>query len=669
MLKHDPDSILILLVEDNEQHIDLIKNSFDNAPKEYSIETVRTIDEAAAFLAGKTPRLVLSEYLLPDGEGIELIQLIDNSSPVILMTSEGNEEKAVAALKAGARDYVVKSGETFVSMPLLVDLALREWELAEKSRKSYEAITRAKREWEQTFDAVTDMICIIGAEYEIMRVNRAMSDRFGVKPEELIGRRCYEVLHGQPSPLPDCPHARMIRGDAGHIEEIEQKMLGGFFDVTVSPLRDPEGKISACVHVARDVTERKKAEEERLQMEQKFQQTQRLESLGVLTGGIAHDFNNILTIILGYCHIIINGIDPVVDPILHVKQVEKAASRAADLCRQMLTYAGKNSLVKTLINMNQLVDENVKMLKSAIKRNINIELELKPDVPEIVGDNAQIQQVVMNLIINAAEAIGERGGIIRIRLEKKTVRNKAIEKDFFGNRIRNGEYACLEVSDNGCGMSIDTQKRIFEPFYTTKFTGRGLGMSVLLGIINSHEGGLQLFSEPGKGSRFRLYFPLQKLPYILDDRQTNILPPETRRGSGTILLVDDEESIRIIGLTLFKALGFSVVTAENGREALEIYRERKDEIDLILLDLLMPDMGGIETYLELREISQTVPIVVCSGYSLEEITPYTENDRYAAVAQKPYRPGELREKIMRLLEKPAKETPEDQTGTSNGVSE
>ena len=392
------------------------------------------------------------------------------------------------------------------------------------------------------------------------------------------------------------------------------------------------------------------AAEEHHKMEQQFQQTQKLESLGVLAGGIAHDFNNILTIILGHCGLArvdsYNG-----RPIeVHLAQIETAAHRAADLCRQMLTYAGKSPLVQTQVNMWLLIDETVKMLQSVIKKNVIIELALKRDVPEIIGDTAQIQQVIMNLIINAAEAIGDGSGTIKVVLVKNVVETKPCWFDYLDKAIPPGVYACVEVSDNGCGMDDATKMRIFEPFFTTKFTGRGLGMSAILGIIKSHAGALQLSTMPAVGTTFRVYFPVPVVPAVVEAVALNgtLLSGIT---SGTILLVDDEELLCAIGSSLLSTWGFTVITAPNGRKALEIYKKRGGSIDLILLDLVMPEMGGLEAYHELRKKTVTLPIVICSGYSVEEVADAISNDLYAAFLHKPYKPHELKAVLIKLLGK------------------
>ncbi|HIJ88359.1 MAG TPA: PAS domain S-box protein [Desulfuromonadales bacterium] len=403
------------------------------------------------------------------------------------------------------------------------------------------------------------------------------------------------------------------------------------------------------VHLAvtRDIHGRKRAERERIELLQQFHHAQKLESLGVIAGGIAHDFNNILTVILGHCYMARNNTYSGEENTSVFRKIETAASRAADLCRQMLTYAGKSPMVRIRINLWLLTDEVIKMLQAAITKNVAIELDLNQRIPKISGDPVQIQQIVMNLIINAAEAIGDAHGTIRVALTMIEYEADTVATDFFGTAIRGGRYACLEVTDSGCGMSEETLQRIFEPFYTTKFTGRGLGMSAIHGIIASHDAILQLTSTPGIGTSFRVSFPVPDAPDATEAAAPDAVALE--KGTGTILLVEDEKILRDMGQTLLELLGFTAVTAENGLTALEIYRERQKEIDLVLLDLIMPLMGGIEAYHALRKISPTLPIIICSGYDAESVDSIIKNDLHADFMHKPYKPAELNAVMVRMM--------------------
>ncbi|TGU74119.1 response regulator [Geomonas terrae] len=511
----------------------------------------------------------------------------------------------------------------------------------------YEALSRGKREWELTFDAVPDLIFITDTRHTITRVNRAMAERVGMHPSELPGRKCYEIFHGLKASPDTCPFLRLMEdGEAPNVE-IEEKHLGGFFEISVSPLYNEVGELAACVHVARDITERKKAEEYRLALEQQLQQTQKLESLGVLTGGIAHDFNNILTIILGHC-VLARNIALPDKTVKHLEQIEIAGNRAADLCRQMLTYAGKSPLVQSEIDLRAQVSEIISMLQPAFKKNVSFSCELPHGLPPVIGDRSQVQQIIMNIIVNAVEAIGDSKGTVRVALESCTVGEG--DADFFGSEIPHGPYVRLQVSDTGCGMTEETQRRIFEPFFSTKFTGRGLGMSAIMGIIKSHKGALQLFSTPGSGTTFKVYFPVSAVSGEKTPRRddASLAPGPREPLNGTVLLVDDEPELRSVGTVLLTALGCRVVTACNGREALEVYRDREGDIDLVVMDLTMPEMDGLEAYHELRKKNLSLPVLFCSGYGKKEVSPFIDRDRRAAFMAKPYRMDLLHEMLAKL---------------------
>ncbi|GFO62912.1 response regulator [Geomonas paludis] len=512
----------------------------------------------------------------------------------------------------------------------------------------YEALSRGKREWELTFDAVPDLIFITDTQHTITRANRAMADRLGMRPTEIPGRKCYELFHEIGEAPGTCPFLKLLQdGEAPHVE-MEERHLGGFFEISVSPLYNELGEVAACVHVARDVTERKKAEEYRLALEQQLQQTQRLESLGVLSGGIAHDFNNILTIILGHCAMARTATPKEIQK--HLEQIEQAGNRAADLCRQMLNYAGKSPLVQTEIDLSVQVREVVSMLQPAFKKKVAFKYLIEPSLPLIKGDQAQVQQIIMNLVVNAVEAIGDRRGTVGISLAEHTIAPDEGSCDAFGNTIAPGSYLCLEVSDDGCGMSEETRQRVFDPFFSTKFTGRGLGMSATIGIIRSHNGALQLSSTLGEGSSFRIFFPTCPAPSPRRDAGPAVEPPRQsqERLKGTVLLVDDEPELRQVGTVLLNGLGLSVITACNGREALDIYRERSRDIDLVLMDLTMPEMDGVEAYQELRREAPALPILFCSGYGKKEVSPFIDSDPNAAFLAKPYNREQMRYMLRKL---------------------
>jgi PAS domain S-box-containing protein len=420
------------------------------------------------------------------------------------------------------------------------------------------------------------------------------------------------------------------------------RRIWDFSSVSISFLSD--GRRTA-MSMAADVTERKRAEEEKHALEQQFQQTQKLESLGVLAGGIAHDFNNILAIIMGYCALTKMDYETTEYNIL---EIEKAAERAAALCRQMLAYAGKASLTQTQVNTWMLVDEMVSMLKTTIQKNVVIKPNLGADIPTSTGDASQIRQVVMNLIINAAEAIGDAEGEIYVSLEKAEIKAGQPEKDHLGFIIPAGRYILFEVTDNGCGMDDETRRKIFEPFYTTKFTGRGLGMSAVLGIIRAHNGALQLQSQPGQGTTFKVYLPVQLSKSETEEANQKVVSAAWQ-GSGTILLAEDEEQVKSIAIALLQKLGFTVLDATNGKEALELYRKNATEITLVVTDMGMPVMNGYELFYKLKQLDPKLPIIISSGFGEGDIISKIPREEIAGVINKPYNFDQLRDVLKRVV--------------------
>jgi CheY-like chemotaxis protein len=380
-------------------------------------------------------------------------------------------------------------------------------------------------------------------------------------------------------------------------------------------------------------------------LEQQCQQAQKLESLGVLAGGIAHDFNNILAIIIGYCGLTKIDYEKAENNISHI---EKAAERAASLCRQMLAYAGKAQFIVTQVNMTALVEEMVTMLKATTKQNVAIISDLSANLPTLMGDASQLRQIVINLTINAAEAIGDAQGVIKILLTKRVVSVGQREKDHLGALIPAGCYICLEISDTGCGMDEETKQRIFEPFYTTKFSGRGLGMSATLGIITAHKGALQLSSRQGLGSTFKIYLPAQNSD-AADQETLRQVVHNPWQGSGTILLVEDEEQVMHVARAMLEELGFTVVEACNGKEALEMYRKYASDIMLVVTDIGMPVMDGYALFRELKTVNPLLPIIISSGYGDAEVNSRIARADIAGLFSKPYNFDKMREVLQSVV--------------------
>jgi len=382
---------------------------------------------------------------------------------------------------------------------------------------------------------------------------------------------------------------------------------------------------------------RKRLEDEKLALQQQYQDAQKLESLGVLAGGIAHDFNNLLMIVIGHCSLAKVDASFVQNSL---SEIEKASERAAELCRQMLAYAGKSKSFPREVDLRALLNEMVQLLRAGIQQTASVSLEVSPDAAVVMGDPGQLRQVVTNLILNAAEAIGADQGRIQVSLARTRI-GEGQAKDHQGRLIPPGAYASLEVSDSGCGMAAETMRRIFDPFFTTKFTGRGLGLSATLGIINSHGGALQVFSQPGQGTTFRIYLPVEAgEPAVHEPQQA---APAPWRGSGTVLLVEDDDQVRGIARRMLLSLGFEVIEAANGSEALDTYRRDSEAIGLVLTDLGMPVMDGFELYHKLKEADPGLPVIISSGFGDSNIAERMAGEPVAGLLSKPYTFHQMRE--------------------------
>jgi two-component system cell cycle sensor histidine kinase/response regulator CckA len=509
-------------------------------------------------------------------------------------------------------------------------------------------ITERKRMEEELnlfFDLVPDMVCIASTDGYFRKINRAWENVLGYTQEELLKTPFLDLIH------PDDVHATM--------SEIE-KQVGGKNTINFTNryrckdgsyrwlewMSSPAKDTSILSAAARDITERMRAEQEKAALEQQLQHAQKLESLGVLAGGIAHDFNNILAVIIGHCSLAMADPDRAENSI---PEIEKAAQRAAGLCRQMLAYAGKAQIAQSRFDLGGLVDEMVKMLKASLSKNVAIQFDNPAEMLFVLGDASQIRQVVMNLIINASEAIGESQGEIRVSLSKAVIKADQTVKDHQGKTIPPGRYACLEVADNGCGMDNETRQRIFEPFYTTKFTGRGLGMSAVLGIIMSHDGALQVFSRSGQGTTFRIYLPVQSSDFVGSESPQQV--PAHWKGSGTVLLVEDEEMIMSVAKIMIEELGFTVIEASNGKEALELYQKHAADITLVLTDMGMPVMDGYALLGELKKLAPELPIIISSGFGNSVVSERVAPEEIAGLISKPYNFEQMQEILKTVVEK------------------
>lgn len=400
----------------------------------------------------------------------------------------------------------------------------------------------------------------------------------------------------------------------------------------------------------RDITASKQAEAERQSLERQVQHAQKLESLGVLAGGLAHDFNNILHLILGNVHHIKKIVTDLSPARPFVENIERSTRRASALTRQMLAYAGKGSFAIQMLDLGVLVGEIAGLIQASISKKVQLRLNLASDLPPVEADAAQIQQVAMNVILNATEALNEeRGGEVAV----STSALYCTEDDLRDNRslfsAPAGDYVCLEVSDTGCGMDEETQERLFDPFFTTKFMGRGLGMSAVLGIVRAHKGVIMVRSAPGAGTTVRILLPaaarVASLPADGLPASSAARPPH----AGAILFVDDEPDMLELGAMTIEQMGYRVFMAADGLDALELFKERSGDIGCVLLDLSMPRMDGVQTLVELRRIRPDIPVILASGYAESELQTRLAGLEVNALIEKPFDFDKLEALLQQLL--------------------
>ncbi len=508
-------------------------------------------------------------------------------------------------------------------------------------RRAEQASEAERDRLHAVLDAIPILLYMQAPDYSVRFANRTFCETF-CDPK---GRKCYEVLRDRTEPCDECETSCAFHLPAPHVWEWTAKN-GKTYLMHSTPVTDADGSPLTLV-IGVDITERKQAEDERQALEAQVRHAQKMESLGVLAGGIAHDFNNLLVGILGNTELALMDLPSDSPAVRSLEQVEIAAQRAADLTNLMLAYSGKGKLIVQPLNLSRLVEEMGHLIGSAISKKISLRYHVEENLPAIEADATQIRQVVMNLIINAAEAIGGVRGEIVITSFVVHADREDLSQTLLGDGLPEGCYVCLEITDNGIGMDAATRAKIFDPFFTTKVTGRGLGLAAVLGIVRSHGGTIAVDSTPGEGTTFRVLLPCSSVRATDVDRVEDLVGGWIPQG--TVLVVDDEPHVASVAGQILLRHGLTVLTCSSGQEAVETFRKHADEIVAVLLDLTMPDMSGEEVLHELRRIRQDVRVILSSGYHAGEISERFGDDAPADFVHKPYRAATLLKALHRLL--------------------
>jgi PAS domain S-box-containing protein len=525
-----------------------------------------------------------------------------------------------------------------VAARLFWDIFQIEEERIAERKQAEEALQESEERYRTVLEASPDLVVVYNMEGQVVYINPAFTKVFGWTSEELLGGKIDYI------PEDNWPETQMMidkvlagKNFSG-IESRRYTKQGNIVDVTISAAiyLDRDGNPAGSIHVLRDITERKR-------LEAQLQYAQKIEAVGTLAGGVAHDFNNLLMGIQGNVSLMLMGMDPARPDYERLKNIEKQIQSGARLTSHLLGYARKGKYEVKPLDLNQLVDETSDTF-GRTKKEITIRQELAEELFAIEADPAQIEQVLLNLYVNAADAMPGGGELIvkTVNVTHQDMRGKLYEP-------KRGSYVLLTVTDTGTGMYQKTMGRIFDPFFTTKEMGRGtgLGLASAYGIIKGHGGYIDVDSKRGRGTTFSIYLPASEKT-VQEDAKT---PVRFIRGTGTVLLVDDEEAVLEVGQELLEAMGYTVLTAKDGKEAIEVYRKNRNNIDIVVLDVVMPRTGGGEAYDRMKEINPDIKVLLSSGFSIDgEASEILERGCNSFI-QKPFTMKELSGEIGAILRK------------------
>lgn len=580
----------------------------------------------------------IREVLLDVADGVEtpIRQVIDSGEPLIggIAVVETPAHPGVKHTHEVSYYPDVGADGSVVGVScVVIDVGQREWD-HDRFRIAVEASPMA--------------MLMIDQHSKIVMVSDRTEKMFGYEKAELVGRSVDLLIpegarahHAKyMSEFLRHPSTRQM-GEARDLTGVRKD--GTEFNVEIG-LNPGEGSGGLFVLASiLDISERKRLEEERRALE-----AHRLESLGLLAGGIAHDFNNILVAVLGYSELISQGLPPESPVSGYVERVTESAHRAAELCSQMLAFSGKGRFVVAPRNLSEIVEVMGRLLEVSIPSSVVIRFDLATDLPAVDVDLSQIQQVVMNLITNSAEAIGDKSGVVTVVTGMMDVDQAYLSTTRVGEGLLVGPHVFLEISDTGCGMDEETLEKMFDPYFTTKVTGGGLGLAATQGIVRGHSGAIRVYSHPGEGTTIKVLLPCSDLPAGALNEAVG--GSDEWRSTDTVLIVDDEEAVRGVLRLMCENAGCTVLTANHGREGVEVFREHAQEIDIVLLDMTMPYMSGTEAFREIRRIQPDARVILMSGHNEQEATSRFAGKGLAGFLQKPIAMAALFEKMQEVLD-------------------
>jgi PAS domain S-box-containing protein len=511
-----------------------------------------------------------------------------------------------------------------------------------EQRRANDALRESELRYRALFSTTPDGILFVDGNGVYVDVNESYARMLKTTRDSLVGRNFREVVPPESEGMAAEAFAKLQENGDLSIEFPLRTTQGDLVDIEWRSRADILPGLHLCV--ARDITDRKRRDAQ-------LRETQKLESLGVIAGGVAHDFNNLLLGVMGNASLVRDKLSSSTNSYMLLTHVLDASQKAAQLTSQLLAYAGKGKFVTEPVDLSRLVGEISALITTSIPKDVHVSFHLTQHLPKVTADPGQLQQIVMNLVINAAEAIDPAvPGTVVVTTAVTTLDVEYINYHFPTDNLTIGRYVVLEVHDNGIGMSEETKAKIFDPFFTTKFLGRGLGLAAVLGIVRGHRGALRVYTNPGKGTTFKVLFPAdtELKEHLLEAPQS----PMSLRGTGTVLIVDDEPVVATTARAMLENYGYQTLIARDGRECLDVYRANSGEVAVVLLDVTMPVMSGEEALGRLRVINPTVRVIVSSGYNeVESIRRFTSKG-ISGFVQKPYTGATLAAAIKNAIEDP-----------------
>ena len=512
-------------------------------------------------------------------------------------------------------------------------------------KQMLDQIASGKKEWEETFDTINDAITIHDNDFNIIRANRAAEEMLGLSLPGILKQKCFLSYHGADDPPVKCPSCQTAQTGIESTTEIYEPHLDKYLEIKALPRFDEDKKLMGVVHVVRNITDRKKAEDQHDKLQAQMIQMQKMETVGRLAGGVAHDFNNILSAIIGYSELVLNDLPEDSQLFQDVETIKESGEKAAVLTGQLLAFSRKQVLRMEPVDLNAAIEGMVKILMRLIGENIKLDLHLTPDIRNIIADQGQLEQIILNLAVNARDAMPDGGHLIIETNEAQ------LEKDYVDEHpdAKLGRHVLLVLSDTGTGMKEDVKQQIFDPFFTTKERGKGtgLGLSTVYGIVKQHESQIYVYSEPGKGTTFKIFFPASD-DMALDEFDT--IEASIPKGTETILLAEDDQTISRMIKKYLEPLGYNLILAGNGQEAMDLSRSYDGKIHLLLTDVIMPKMDGQELAITIQDERPAIKIIFMSGYTDDVIAHHGVLDPGVNFIQKPITPSKLGQVLKEVLD-------------------